>query len=122
MAGPIDESSLGDPIVAEIHAIRQQPYDKYNGDLRAYSQAATANALALRFQIRLIKKPVSAVHRSDRESAKFDMTDLSSKLTHLEHCGQRLWDHQRHRVLDCLAQLGQNCAMKKLSQTHLNKN
>jgi len=39
-----------DPIVAEIHAIRQQLLDEFNGDLHAYSQAATANALALGFK------------------------------------------------------------------------
>jgi hypothetical protein len=39
-----------DPIVSEIHAIRQQLSDKYHGDLHAYSQAATANALALGFK------------------------------------------------------------------------
>jgi hypothetical protein len=39
-----------DPIVSEIHAIRQQLSDKYHGDLHAYSLAATANALALGFK------------------------------------------------------------------------
>jgi hypothetical protein len=39
-----------DPIVAEIHSIRQQLSEKYHGDLHAYSQAATANALALGFK------------------------------------------------------------------------
>jgi hypothetical protein len=39
-----------DPIVTELHAIRQQLNDKYRGDLHAYSQAATANALALGFK------------------------------------------------------------------------
>lgn len=39
-----------DPIVSEIHEIRQQLNDKYHGDLHAYSQAATANAIALGFK------------------------------------------------------------------------
>lgn len=39
-----------DPIIAEIHSVRQQLNDKYHGDLHAYSEAATANALALGFK------------------------------------------------------------------------
>jgi hypothetical protein len=39
-----------DPIVAEIHSIRQQLNEKYHGDLHAYSQAATASAVALGFK------------------------------------------------------------------------
>ncbi len=46
-----------DPIVSEIHEIRQQLSDKYHGDLHAYSQAATANALALGFKFYTPPKP-----------------------------------------------------------------
>lgn len=46
-----------DPIVSEIHAIRQQLLDKYHGDSHAYTKAATANALALGFQFTTLKKP-----------------------------------------------------------------
>lgn len=81
MPQPIDESSLGDPIVAEIHAIRQQLHDKYNGDLHAYSPAVTANALALGFKFAESKVPVSAAQRNDTKPAKFDMTDLAGRLS-----------------------------------------
>ena len=47
---PPPSANWHDPIVAEIHLIRQELNDKYNGDLHAYSQAATANALALGFK------------------------------------------------------------------------
>ena len=40
-----------DPIVAEIHAIREFLADKYHNDLRAYSQAAESHCRALGFQI-----------------------------------------------------------------------
>lgn len=74
---------LPDPIVAEIHAIRQQLHDKYNGDLHAYSLAATANALALGFKFAKSKTsaPAAAAENSDAQAAKFDMTDLAGRLS-----------------------------------------
>ena len=39
-----------DPIVAEIHAIREFLAEKYHNDLRAYSQAAESHCRALGFQ------------------------------------------------------------------------
>lgn len=39
-----------DPIVQELHAIREQLAEKFQGDLRAYSEAARAHALALGFR------------------------------------------------------------------------
>lgn len=44
-----------DPIVQELHEIRAQLLEKYQGDLHAYSEAATARALALGFQFTRIK-------------------------------------------------------------------
>ncbi len=72
---------LQDTIVAEIHAIRQQLHDKYNGDLHAYSLAATANALALGFKFAESKVPVSAAQRNDTEPVKYDMSDLAGRLS-----------------------------------------
>jgi hypothetical protein len=42
-----------DTIVQELHDIRAQLVEKYHGDMSAYSQAATAHALALGFRIGL---------------------------------------------------------------------
>jgi hypothetical protein len=39
-----------DPIVEELHQIRARLLEKYNGDIRAYSKAATERALALGFK------------------------------------------------------------------------
>ena len=39
-----------DTIVQELHDIRAQLVEKYHGDMSAYSQAATAHALALGFR------------------------------------------------------------------------
>jgi len=38
-----------DPIVAEIHAIRELLADQYHNDLLAYSEAAESHCLALGF-------------------------------------------------------------------------
>lgn len=40
-----------DPIVAEIHAIREQLMEQYHGDLVKLSQAAEAHSRALGFKI-----------------------------------------------------------------------
>jgi len=42
--------SWHDPIVQELHDIREQLVEKYHGDMSAYSQAAKANAVALGFR------------------------------------------------------------------------
>ena len=47
---PVSSANWHDPIVAEIHLIRQELNAKYQGDVDAYSEAATANALALGFK------------------------------------------------------------------------
>ena len=72
-----------DPIVAEIHAIRQKLHDQYNGDLHAYSLAATANALALGFKFAKSTASLSAAAagNSDAQGAKFDTTDLAGRLS-----------------------------------------
>jgi hypothetical protein len=44
-----------DPIVAEIHAAREQLAEQYHGDLLAYSQAAEAHCRALGF--RFVESP-----------------------------------------------------------------
>lgn len=46
-----------DPIVEELHELRAQLLEKYQGDLHAYSEAARARALALGFQFTMIKAP-----------------------------------------------------------------
>ena len=44
-----------DPVVAEIHAAREQLAEQYHGDLLAYSQAAEAHCRALGF--RFVESP-----------------------------------------------------------------
>ena len=46
-----------DPIVEELHELRAQLHEKYQGDLHAYSVAARARALALGFRFTTIKAP-----------------------------------------------------------------
>jgi hypothetical protein len=46
-----------DPIVEELHAVRQKLVEQYQGDLHTYSQAARARALALGFQLTAVKTP-----------------------------------------------------------------
>lgn len=48
-----------DPIVEELHELRAQLLEKYQGNLHAYSEAARARALALGFQFTTIKAPES---------------------------------------------------------------
>lgn len=45
-----------DPIAQELHDIREKLVDQYQGNMRAYSQAARAHALALGFQFATPKK------------------------------------------------------------------
>lgn len=46
-----------DPIVQELHFVREKLVEKYQGNLHAYSQAARAHALALGFQFTSMKTP-----------------------------------------------------------------
>lgn len=46
-----------DPIVEELHELRAQLLEKYQGDLHAYSEAARARSLALGFRFTTIKAP-----------------------------------------------------------------
>ena len=46
-----------DPVVQELHAVREQLIEKYHGDLHAYSKHATAHALALGFKFTALKLP-----------------------------------------------------------------
>jgi len=62
---PPQISPWHDPIVQELHDIRAQLAEKYHGNLSAYSQAATAHALALGFKFEPTG-PDPAVCRSDR--------------------------------------------------------
>jgi hypothetical protein len=57
---PTINPDLNDPIVEELHAVRESLIEKYGGDLHAYSVAARAKAVALGFQFTAIKKPRSA--------------------------------------------------------------
>jgi hypothetical protein len=52
---PTINPDLNDPIVEELHAVRESLIEKYGGDLHAYSVAARANAVALGFQFVAIK-------------------------------------------------------------------
>ena len=49
------KAEWSDPIVEELHELRAQLLEKYQGDLHAYSEAARARALALGFQFTTIK-------------------------------------------------------------------
>ena len=49
------KAEWSDPIVEELHELRAQLLEKYQGDLHAYSEAARAHALALGFQFTTIK-------------------------------------------------------------------
>ena len=49
------EAEWSDPIVEELHELRAQLVEKYQGDLHAYSEAARARALALGFRFTTIK-------------------------------------------------------------------
>jgi hypothetical protein len=55
-----------DPIVAEIHAIRERLAKQYHNDLVAYSQAAEAHCRALGF--RMVESP--RLQPSEGEVAK----------------------------------------------------
>lgn len=46
----IAQPDWNDPIVQELHAIREKLSEKFQGDLHAYSEAARAHALALGFR------------------------------------------------------------------------
>lgn len=46
-----------DPIVQELHAVREKLAEKFQGDLHAYSAAARAHALALGFRFTSVKTP-----------------------------------------------------------------
>ncbi len=61
-----------DPIVAELHAIRDQLAERFQNDLTAYSEAASAHCLALGF------RPVASL--KDEESTTPDL--VPTPLTH----------------------------------------
>jgi hypothetical protein len=46
-----------DPIVQELHSVREKLVEEYQGNLHMYSQAARAHALALGFQFTAMKTP-----------------------------------------------------------------
>jgi hypothetical protein len=46
-----------DPIVQELHEVREKLVEKYQGDLHAYSEAARARALALGFRFTTTNSP-----------------------------------------------------------------
>ena len=50
----IAPSEWQDPVVQELHAIREKLVDTYQGNLHAYTEAARAHALALGFQFKRI--------------------------------------------------------------------
>ena len=54
--------SCDDPVIAEIHAIRQHFAEQYHNDLVAYSQAAETHSRALGFQMVESPRPVSYTH------------------------------------------------------------
>jgi hypothetical protein len=55
-----------DPIVQELHSVREKLVEKYQGNLRTYSQAARVHALALGFQFSKIKTQPTATVRAVR--------------------------------------------------------
>ena len=61
-----------DPIVAELHALRDQLAERFQNDLTAYSEAASAHCLALGF------RPVASP--KDQESTTLD--SAPTPLTH----------------------------------------
>ena len=52
---PATQLEWHDPIVQELHEVREKLVEKYQGNLHTYSQAARAHALALGFQFTTIK-------------------------------------------------------------------
>ena len=57
MNAKLQTTQLGwhDPIVQELHRVRDELVEKYQGNLHDYSQAARAHALALGFEFTVIK-------------------------------------------------------------------
>lgn len=57
MIAKLQTTQLGwhDPIVQELHAVREKLVEKYQGNLHTYSQEARKHALALGFQFTSIK-------------------------------------------------------------------
>jgi hypothetical protein len=53
----IAQNDWHDPIVQELHAVREKLVEKYQGNLHTYSLAARAHAIALGFQFTTIKTP-----------------------------------------------------------------
>jgi hypothetical protein len=53
-----------DSVVSELHAIRQELLEKYQGDMHAYSKAASAHALQLGFKL-VAKIPSPALPTTD---------------------------------------------------------
>lgn len=48
-------SDWHDPIVQELHELRQKLQEQYQGNLHAYSSAARAHALALGFKLTAVQ-------------------------------------------------------------------
>ena len=46
-----------DPIVEELHELRAQLVEKYQGNLHAYSETAKARTMALGFQFTVLSAP-----------------------------------------------------------------
>lgn len=62
--------SCDDPVIAEIHAIRQHFAEQYHNDLVAYSQAAETHSRALGFQmVESPRLPLSHSEMAKTESA-----------------------------------------------------
>ena len=51
----IAQNDWHDPIVQELHAVREKLVEKYQGNLHAYPVAAREHAIALGFQFTTIK-------------------------------------------------------------------
>lgn len=62
-------STWHDPVVAEIHAVRERLADQYHNDLLAYSNAAEARCRALGLMMQEDPHPVSAEGLSVNESS-----------------------------------------------------
>ncbi len=70
-----------DPIVQELHDIRAQLVEKYQGNMTAYSQAAKAHALALGFGLAPMAGLVDCIESDEQPSMRFkDHLDISAQV------------------------------------------
>lgn len=69
-----------DPIVQELHDIREQLVEKYHGNMTAYSQAAKAHALALGFRFEPMRPESTELRADCADPAAF--SEILDKVPH----------------------------------------